>query len=196
MCYPWTCLFYSRLCYLDVFVLQQTVLPARVCSTANCATWTCLFYSSLCYLDVSVLLYSRLCYLDVSVHTTACPAPGLVCCQAIRAALGLGRVCSYICCPRSSLAYSSLCCPWKCLSTRACAAPGSVCLQEPVLHLYVQCTNCTCAFVLHLKVSVYKRLCCTCNCSFLPALEVSVYKSLYCTCMYNVQIVHVLLCCP
>jgi hypothetical protein len=102
--------------------------------------------------------------------TAACPAPGLVCYIAI--------------CIRSCLAYSNLYCPWKCLSTGACAAPvrtmhklymcfcaapESVCLQEAVLHLY---------------------LC------FSASPEVSVYKSLYCTCTYNVQIVHMLLCCP
>jgi hypothetical protein len=72
--------------------------------------------------------------------------------------------------------YKSLCC--TCKNMCFCAAPGSVCLQEPVLHLYVQCTNCTCAFVLPLKVSVYKRLVSAHTCAFLLALEVPVYKSL------------------
>jgi hypothetical protein len=47
MCYPWTCLFYGRLCYLDVSVLQQTLLPGRVCISLSCP-WTCLLQSSLC----------------------------------------------------------------------------------------------------------------------------------------------------
>jgi hypothetical protein len=210
MCYPWTCLFYSRLCYPNVSVLQQPVLPLDLSATKQ-----------------SVPPLS----LDVSVHTFAvpgavwltatCAAPGSVCLQ--EPVLHLYVQCTNCPCafvlPLKVSVYKRLCCTRTCAFMPAlevsvykslcctctynaqivhvlCAAPESVCLQEPVLHLYVQCTNCTCAFVLPLKVSVFKRLCCTCTCAFLPALEVFVYKSLYCTCTYNVQIVHMLLCCP
>jgi len=35
-CATWTCMFYSRLFFPDVSVLQQTVIPVCVCSTADC----------------------------------------------------------------------------------------------------------------------------------------------------------------
>ncbi len=79
-CATWKGLFYSRLCYLDVSllqhtvlplevsVLQQTVIPGRVCSSADCDTMTCLFYSRLCYLDVSLLHHT---VLPANVPSTA-----------------------------------------------------------------------------------------------------------------------------
>jgi hypothetical protein len=107
--YSWTYLFYSRLCYLDMSVLQKTV-HGRVCSTADCATWTCLFYSRLSY-PWSCLFYSRLCYPDVSVIK-----------QSVLS-LGIRH-------PGGCLTYSSLCCTWTCMSTKACSAPVHVYLQE------------------------------------------------------------------
>jgi hypothetical protein len=116
--WPWTCVFYSRLCY-----------PAWT-YTAACATWTYLFYGSLCGPWTCTLC-----------STAACVAPGCVCFTANCAALDV-YILRQTVLPWTYLFYGSLCCPWACLfysilcylgricSTAACAAPGCVCCNK------------------------------------------------------------------
>ncbi len=80
LCWPWTCLFYSSLCYLDMSVLQQLVLPGHVCSTAACATWTCLSNRSLAASGHSAFSVSGLfCSIqqpELSLDESVCTLPG------------------------------------------------------------------------------------------------------------------------
>ncbi len=128
----WRCLFYSRLCYLDVYVLQLTVLLRRVCSTAACPA-----PGRDCYKVICAALG-----LGQSVHAFAVSGGGGV---SVLRQLVL-RLDVYV--------YKSLFCTHSSLYTRTLywAAHGSVCLRKPLLHLY-------CALGLLLDVPVYKSFC-------------------------------------
>jgi hypothetical protein len=94
LCCLWTCLSYSSLCRFGRTVLQQPVLPRRVCPSAVCVV-----------LDVSVLLQPAK-PLDVSVqHQPVQPLDVSVLQQPVK--------------PWTSLSYSSLCSLWTSLSSSA-----------------------------------------------------------------------------
>ncbi len=162
-CATWKCLFYSRLCYLEVSVQQQTVLLGSVCSTADCANWMWLFCSRLFYVQ----------YMDESVLQQTV-ITGCVCSTAACPALRLWRACSCICCPGRCLAYCSLWYTWTCMSSRVCSAPVHGCLlQEPWSAPVHVCIQELCAAPLIVCLPVL--LCCTSSVCVL--LDVSVYNS-------------------
>jgi hypothetical protein len=131
--------------------------PGRVGFVANSAARTCLFYT----LQLSSAALG---------HVAGCAEPESVCCTA--ACIVPRRIYSSAACAVPSA--------WP---TAACAAPGHVsqsvlpgracvCLQEfcsapGSVCLYSLCSICTCAFVLHLDMFVYKSSCYTCT--LLPA---------------------------
>jgi hypothetical protein len=187
----WTCLVIAACVVLFLYMsgVQQPVCPGHVCSTAASAPLD----------DVSVL------YIDfklLTIVTSACAAPGLVCCTADSAAwmclfsvpqlpLELSVLQQYVHCAAPGLVCSkaAFSAPGRICSATTCAAClGASVQQQPVLSPEVTGLR---KLVLHLDLSIHKSLCCSCTCSsasFELHLDFSVYKSLCCTFAVVVQI--------
>jgi hypothetical protein len=177
--YLWTCLFYSVLCYLDVSLPQQTLLPECVCSTADFVTWTCLFYSKLCYLYVSVLQQTMLSWSCLFYSTAYC---AIWTCQFYSRLCYPGRVCS-----------TAYCATWTCLfNSRLCYLDVSL-QQQTLLPVRVCSTAC---ILCYLDVSVLHqtllpgRVCSTAAC---PALRLERVCS--CICCLGRCLAYSSLCC-